>query len=571
MRSPLAGVLLLIFVLISWLIAIALVAGWIGSIVWMAIAEGAGAAIVAFLVGGFVLLLLAPLAAGIAGVVASSIDRLDFDQRTSPAVEAPADDEVGESEEDASNGLEVWAYTKFGRKGHILIDGTDNLALCGRECERRTGEDYFEACDTCWSRQEGNRRYWARRLRKSIDEKHSGTVITLFGANGGIGKTIMATNLAVALAQSGQRVALVDLHLRFGDVALLMEVPNEPNIADLVGAERKVTEESLERCLYRHETGVSVLPCPFPLAEWQRVRAHVGCIETVVTLLAQTYDYVVLDTGLPFDHVMALALKLASTVLFVTTLDQTSLDDSHRVLGMLRLWHFPQDRIKLIANATNERPIIEPHDIAQALGREVFASVPYDRHISMATEPGTPLVVSHPESRAAQSILGLGRRVALGRRRGRRMMPTIKCVGCDAPISPRPPSPARPARSSRPRRRRAPGIGRKIMEQPVNELGVALNSIRMDLFRNTMSNWAKTKYPASDAEHKRLGRFINALTGAPEDKAELPDGFDYGEWDMDKAVEAAGIALERPDLLGEAVIKNNDYNKFVDFLLRGGQ
>lgn len=179
MRSPLAGVLLLIFVLISWLIAIALVAGWIGSIVWMAIAEGAGAAIVALLVGGFVLLLLALLAAGIGSVVASSIDRLDIDQQTSPAVEAPPDDEVGESEEDAWNGLEVWAYTKFGRKGHILIDGTDNLALCGRECERRTRpEDYFEACDTCWDRQEGNRRYWARRLRESTGENIAGEDIS---------------------------------------------------------------------------------------------------------------------------------------------------------------------------------------------------------------------------------------------------------------------------------------------------------------------------------------------------------------------------------------------------------
>ena len=185
-RSPLAGVLLLIFVLISWLIAIALVAGWIGSIVWMAIAEGAGAAIVAFLPGVFVLLLLVPLAtvllyplaAGIVVVVVSSIDRLDIDQQTSPAVEAPADDAVEESEEDASNGLEVWAYTKFGRKGHILIDGTDNLALCGRECERRTGEDYFEGCNTCWERHVGNRRYWARRLRESIGQNISGEDIS---------------------------------------------------------------------------------------------------------------------------------------------------------------------------------------------------------------------------------------------------------------------------------------------------------------------------------------------------------------------------------------------------------
>ena len=107
----------------------------------------------------------------------------------------------------------------------------------------------------------------------------------------------------------------------------------------------------------------------------------------------------------------------------------------------------------------------------------------------------------------------------------------------------------------------------KIMEQPVNELGVALNSTRADLFDNTVRNWAKTEYSVSDAEITRLARFINGLTGAPEDKAELPDGFDYGQWDMDKAVEAARIALERPELLGEAVIKNNDYNEIVDFLL----
>ena len=168
-RSPLAGVLLLIFVLISWLIAIALVAGWIGSIVWMAIAEGAGAAIVAFLVGGFVLLLLALLGASIPSVVESSMDRLDIYQQTSPAVETPADDEV------------FLAYTKSGRKPHILIDGTDNLALCGRECERRIsaeGMDPVELCYTCWDRHVGDRRHWARRLRESIGQNIAGADIS---------------------------------------------------------------------------------------------------------------------------------------------------------------------------------------------------------------------------------------------------------------------------------------------------------------------------------------------------------------------------------------------------------
>ncbi len=185
-RSPLAGVLLLIFVLISWLIAIALVAGWIGSIVWMAIAEGAGAAIVAFLVGVFVLLVLVPLAtvllypqvAGIIGAVVSFIDRLDIGQQTSPAVEAPSDDEKAADLEaaldDAYEYEHLYGYTKSGRKTHILIDGRDNLALCGRECERRikpedatirSATDSVDMCDICWRRETTHRRHWARKLR----------------------------------------------------------------------------------------------------------------------------------------------------------------------------------------------------------------------------------------------------------------------------------------------------------------------------------------------------------------------------------------------------------------------
>lgn len=195
MRSPLAWVLLLIFYLISWLVAIALVAGWVGSIVWMAIAEGAGAAIVAFLVGVFVLLVLVPLAtvllypqvAGIIGAVVSFIDRLDIGQQTSPAVEEPSDDEKAADLEaaldDAYEYELLYGYTKSGRKIHILIDGRDNLALCGRECERRIRPEdatftATDSCDICWRRQTPHRRHWARRLRESIGENIAGEDIS---------------------------------------------------------------------------------------------------------------------------------------------------------------------------------------------------------------------------------------------------------------------------------------------------------------------------------------------------------------------------------------------------------
>lgn len=241
------------------------------------------------------------------------------------------------------------------------------------------------------------------------------TVIALFGAKGAIGKTIIATNLAAALAQAGQRVALVDLHLRFGDVALLLDIPVGPSITDLVAVGSEVSEESIRRCLRSHKTGVSVIPCPFwskqwP-GEWRWVRDRVGHIESGVTLLARSHDYVILDTGPPHDHVMALALKLATTVPFVTTLHENPLDNSGRILGLLRDWGYPQDRVKLVVNASVFATDFEPHDIGRALGLEVFCSVPHDRNITPG-QLGTPLVASHPNSEAAQSIAGLAHRLA---------------------------------------------------------------------------------------------------------------------------------------------------------------
>ena len=68
---------------------------------------------------------------------------------------------------------EIYGYTKSGRKAHILIDGTDTLALCGRECEPQSeqGEwNQLPVCYACSARQRENRLYWARKLRERISE-----------------------------------------------------------------------------------------------------------------------------------------------------------------------------------------------------------------------------------------------------------------------------------------------------------------------------------------------------------------------------------------------------------------
>src|SRR3990172_4422043 len=248
-----------------------------------------------------------------------------------------------------------------------------------------------------------------RRARMSGDMEEPvacGTILTVFGAKGGIGKTTISTNLATALVQkTNQSAVLVDLDTRFGDVAILMDIPVERSIADLVMPEDEINREILQECIYVHNTGVAVLPAPIRPTDWRNV--HAGHIERVVMLLMQTYDYVILDTPGTFNDIVARALELATMVVLVATVDMASLKDTLLAIDMLRSWNFPQEKIKLVINATNEASNVQPQEVRRMLGRDVFWSVPYDRNISTATQLGMPVVVAKPHSKAAESLVEL--------------------------------------------------------------------------------------------------------------------------------------------------------------------
>ncbi len=246
-----------------------------------------------------------------------------------------------------------------------------------------------------------------RRARMSGEMEEpvaAGTVVTVFGAKGGIGKTTIATNLASALVQkTNQSVVVVDLDTRFGDVAILMDIPVERSIADLAIPEEEITREMLQECIYTHNTGVAILPAPIRPTDWRSV--HAGHIERIITLLMQTHDYVILDTPGTFNDIVARALELATMVVLVATVDMASLKDTLLAIDMLRSWNFPQEKIKLVINATNEASNVQPNEVKRMLGRDVFWSVPYDRNISTATQLGMPVVVAKPQSKAGESLV----------------------------------------------------------------------------------------------------------------------------------------------------------------------
>ncbi len=245
-----------------------------------------------------------------------------------------------------------------------------------------------------------------------------GTVITVFGAKGGIGKTTISTNLAAALQKNtDSSVAIVDMDTRFGDVAIMMDVVVEFSIADVGRNIDTVDRESISDYLVRHSGGVEILPAPLHPSEWGALhRQHIG---KVIDLLSQTRDYVIVDTPGAFNELVATALEAAHIILLVTSMDITSIKDTALALEMLRAASVPEDKVKLIINHSTSSNSLRPEDVERVLEYEVYWRIPHDVAVSSSNQLGQPIILAKPYARASRAITDIAFSLA-GLRRERR-------------------------------------------------------------------------------------------------------------------------------------------------------
>jgi pilus assembly protein CpaE len=233
-----------------------------------------------------------------------------------------------------------------------------------------------------------------------------GTVMTIFGAKGGIGKTTISTNLATTLAKlTGANVCLLDMDTRFGDVAIMMDIAVEASIADVARHLDTLDRDKIRDYLVKHHSGVNILPAPLHPTEWRNLTPQ--HIEKIVELLAQTHDYVVIDTPGTFNELIATTLELANLILLVTSMDIASIKDTALALEMLRAAGVSEDKVKLTINHSTAANSLREEDVSRVLEYDVFWRIPHDLAVSSSTQLGQPIVIAKPYARVSRAIIEL--------------------------------------------------------------------------------------------------------------------------------------------------------------------
>lgn len=201
-------------------------------------------------------------------------------------------------------------------------------------------------------------------------------VLAVMGAKGGSGATFVSCQLAAALAQGGDKVALVDGHLRMGDVALHLDLKPEYSLADLAAQAESFDATFLRTTLTAHDSGVSVLASP-PRPEEADV-VTLPLVERAVRLLVSDFDWVVWDIPSDFDDRSMLILDTADRILVVTTPEVPALSHTKTQLDLLgRLGRSP-DTLRTILNRVDKRAPVSEKEARTFLGRDVDATLPND-------------------------------------------------------------------------------------------------------------------------------------------------------------------------------------------------
>jgi pilus assembly protein CpaE len=227
-------------------------------------------------------------------------------------------------------------------------------------------------------------------------------VFSVFAPKGGVGKTTIAFNLAVALGQLGQRTVLIDGSVQFGDLRSLLKVPADaPSILDL--PTDRIAESDLSDVLWRDPSGIDILLAPprIEMAEMITPRD----VDKVISLLRRVYHAIVIDMSSVINDINLAFLDASDTIIEIVTYDSTTIHNTIALADTFRSIGYAASKVRYLVNRADSPGGIDPAALEQALGRVPEHSVVSDGPLVVrSNNEGVPFVLANPSAPVSQDI-----------------------------------------------------------------------------------------------------------------------------------------------------------------------
>lgn len=237
-----------------------------------------------------------------------------------------------------------------------------------------------------------------------------GAIVAVTSPKGGVGKTTVASNLAVGLARSAPgRVALVDLDLQFGDVATVLSVEHRHSVADALGKAAARDPFVLGTFLTEHPSGVAVLAAPSSPAAADHLEA--ARVSHMLRQLAADFDYIVVDTGPGLGEAVLAAVEQSSVLVMVSGLDLPSARGVRTSYDVLRELDIAPQARHLVVNQIAPAGGMAVADAERVIGAPVDIVIPSRRAVALSINRGIAVVDDAPRDPASRALLRLVHRV----------------------------------------------------------------------------------------------------------------------------------------------------------------
>ncbi|MFC1805158.1 ATPase, T2SS/T4P/T4SS family [Candidatus Omnitrophota bacterium] len=231
--------------------------------------------------------------------------------------------------------------------------------------------------------------------------------IVIFSTKGGVGKTLVSTNLAVSLAKdSAARVCLVELDLwAVGGMAKMLNFSPQKSMVEMVSALKEKPGKFRKEDFLTRSSSLGVDLLPSVLKPQQASHLKPEAVIDVFSLLDKDYDYIIVDAGNNFNDVFVATLNQANLILLTVTPDIFSIYQTKWTLDILQFLHLPLSMIKIVLNRAESLSSISWQEVRVSLPCEIVAMIPSEgKTVGLAVNRGIPVVVDNPKAKISQAI-----------------------------------------------------------------------------------------------------------------------------------------------------------------------